>query len=81
MADGSAKQSQCFADRQALNVVFARRAYALFVKLDFESCACSMLKLWQIAVAMAVTASMNCIKLCGAACQKPLHIKHAGASC
>ena len=77
MADWFAKQSQCFADRQALKVVFARRAYALFVKLDFESCACSMLKLWQIAVATAVTASMNCIKLCGAECQKPLRIKHA----
>ena len=33
------------AGKDPLNLVFARRAYALFVKLDFESGACSKLKL------------------------------------
>lgn len=31
--------------------------------------------------AEAITVSMNCNKLSGADCQKPLHINHAGASC
>lgn len=32
-------------------------------------------------VAPAIAACMDCNKLCGADCQKPLQIKHARASC